>query len=83
MNLDEMKKRLIKAKELRAKSRGRLDQLLDSLEKDHGIRSLVEARGMKIDLEKKRDKLKEVFEQREAKLEKRVHEFFGKNEDNN
>ena len=81
MKLDKMKSDLLHAKELRAKARGRLDQLLDNLQKEFGVRSLVEARGLKLDLEKKRDQLKEVLAKRESELEKKVNDFFGKSED--
>lgn len=81
MNLEKMKEKLLEAKELRAKSRGRLEQLLDTLRNKYGVGSLVEARGKLVDIEKERDKLrKEVLEQGD-KLEKEVNEFFRTNED--
>lgn len=79
--LDSIKKKLLNAKELRAKSRGRLDQLLDSLQAKYGVRSLVEARGRLVDLERERDRLKKEEQGKTDKLEKRVNEFFGKNQD--
>lgn len=73
--LDSMKKGLLEKKELRAKSRGRLDQLLDSLQAKYGVRSLVEARGKVVDLERERDKIKEEVLVKESKLEKEVNAF--------
>jgi hypothetical protein len=75
--LDRIKKELLDKKELRAKSRGRLDQLLDSLQAKYGVRSLVEARGKLVDLERERDKVKAEVLAKESKLEKEVNAFIG------
>jgi hypothetical protein len=73
--LDSMKKALLDKKEQRAKSRGRLDQLLDSLQAKYGVRQLVEARGKLVDLEREREKLNREVLAKESKLEKEVNAF--------